>query len=67
MKDDVDKHVSRWQELLNRHATELLTNEEDLYDRILEMLPTEAESECAGDKDITAMKDVVEYVERKTI
>ena len=47
MRDDVDGHVSRWQEVLNKNATDLLTNEEDLYYRIREVLPTEMENECA--------------------
>ena len=67
MGDDVEEHASRWQELLSKHATNLLTNEEDLYDRVLEILRTETEDERTEDKDITTMRDVLDYVERKTI
>ena len=48
MRYDVGGHVSPWQDLMIRHATDLLTNEEDLYDRKLEICPTEMENECAG-------------------
>ena len=65
MKDDIEQHIRGWQENLHKHTAELINNEEELFYRLLEILPEDFEEEMACDQFIKNHKDIIETIQRK--
>ena len=65
MKDNTEQHIRGWQKNLYKHATGLVNNEEELFYRLLEILPGELEEEMACDKFVKNHKDIIEAIQRR--
>ena len=65
MKDDIEQHIRGMQENLYKHATDLMNNEEEIFDRLIENLPEELEEEMACDMSIKNHKDIIETIQRR--
>ena len=65
MKDDIEHHIRGWEENPYKHATDLASNEDELFYRLLEILPEELEEVMSCDKFIKNHKDIIEAIQRK--
>ena len=59
MKDNIEHHIRGWQEHINKHATGLINNEEELFYRLLEILPEELKEEMACDNFVNITRTLL--------
>ena len=64
--EDVQKHFEDLQILLVKYGGHLMLNQEELFDRALEIIPAKYEEEIVMKPEMCSMQDIYQFVTRKT-
>ena len=64
-KNDVQEYFEDWLELMGKHAPDLLTNQEEMYYRALDVLPVDLEDEIVLKDDIKSYEHIHNFIIKK--